>query len=101
MVVYARRYSSWELGVVMAMQEALARVCKTYSKEIFNLGMPFHLFGRRNSEGWPMRTPGNRATVPWSEIQFEDMEGHIYNLEHALHAEMDAIDDAKDLLQER
>jgi hypothetical protein len=29
------------------------------------------------------------------------MEGHIYSLEHALHAEMDAIDDAKDLLQER
>jgi hypothetical protein len=42
--------------------------------------------------------PKNRATVPWSEIQSEDMEGHIYSLEHALHAEMDAIDDAKDLL---
>jgi hypothetical protein len=100
-VVYARRYSSWEIGVVMAMQEALACICKTYSKEIFNLGMPFHLFGRCNSEGWPMRTPGNHATVPWTEIQFEDMEGHIYSLEHALHAEIDAIDDAKDLLQER
>jgi predicted nucleic acid-binding Zn-ribbon protein len=48
-----------------------------------------------------MRTLGNRATVPWTEIQFEDMEGHIYSLEHTLHAEMDAIDDAKDLLQER
>jgi hypothetical protein len=97
-VVYARRYSSWELGVVMAMQEALARICETYSKEIFNLGMPFQLFGRCNSEGWPMRTPGNRATVPWTEIQFEDMEGHIYSLEHTLHAKMDTIDDAKDLL---
>jgi hypothetical protein len=93
MVVYARRYPSWDIGVVMAMPEALARVCETYSKEIFNLGMPFHLFGRRYSEGWPMRTPGNRATVPWTEIQFEDMEEHIYNLEDALHAEMDAIDD--------
>jgi TolA-binding protein len=101
MVVYERRYSSWELGVVMAMQEALARVCETYSKEIFNLGMPFQLLGRHNSEGWPMRTLGNRAIAPSTEIQFEDMEGHIYNLEHALHAEMDAIDDAKDLLQER
>jgi hypothetical protein len=101
MVVYARRYSSWELGVVMTMQEALARICETYSKEIFNLDMPFHLFGRRNSEGWPMRTLGNCATLPWSEIQFEDMEGHIYSLELALHAEMDAIDDVKDLLQER
>jgi hypothetical protein len=85
----------------MAMQEALAHICETYSKEIFNLGMPFHLFGRRNSEGWPMRTPGNRAIVPWTEIQFEDMEGRICSLEHTLHAEMDAIDDAKDLLKER
>jgi hypothetical protein len=67
-VVYARRYPSWEIGVVMAMQEALARICETYSKEIFDLGMPFHLFGIRNSEGWPMRTPGDRATVPWTEI---------------------------------
>jgi hypothetical protein len=48
-----------------------------------------------------MRTPGNRAAVPWTEIQFEYMEGHIYSLEHALHAEMDAIDDAKDLLRKR
>jgi hypothetical protein len=63
--------------------------------------MPFHLFGRRNSEGWPMRTPGNRAIVPWTEIQFEDMEGRFCSLEHTLHAEMDAIDDAKDLLKER
>jgi hypothetical protein len=100
-VVYARRYSSWEIGVVMAMQEALACICETYSKEIFDLGMPFHLFGRRNSEGWPMRTPGDHAIVPQTKIQFEDMEGHVYSLEHALHAEMDAIDDAKDLLQER
>jgi hypothetical protein len=97
-VVYTRRYSSWEIGVVMVMKETLARICETYSKEIFNLGMPFHLFGRRNSEGWPMRTLGNHATVPWTEIQFVNMEGHVYSLEHALHAEMDAIDDAKDLL---
>jgi hypothetical protein len=100
-VVYARRYPSWEIGVVMAMQEALARICETYSKEIFNLGMPFHLFGRRNSEGWPMRTLGDHEIVPWTEIQLEDMEAHVYIIEHLHLAEMDAIDDAKDLLQER
>jgi hypothetical protein len=48
-----------------------------------------------------MRTLGNRAAVPWTKIQFEDMEGHVYSLELALHAKMDAIDDVKDLLQER
>jgi TolA-binding protein len=100
-MVYVRKYSSWEIGVVMAMQEAFAHICETYSNEIFDMGMAFHLFGRHSSEGWPMRTPGNRAAVPWTKIQFEDMEGHVYSLEHALHADMDAIDDAKDLLQER
>jgi hypothetical protein len=67
-VVYARRYPTWEIGVVMAMEEELACICETYSKEIFDLGTPFHLFGGRNSEGWPMRTPGNRAMVPWTEV---------------------------------
>jgi hypothetical protein len=100
-VVYVRRYLSWEIGVVMAMQEALARICEKYSKEIFDLGMPFHLFGRRNSEGWPMRTLGDHAAVPWTEIQLEDMEAHVYSTEHLLLAEMDATDNAKDLLQER
>jgi hypothetical protein len=100
-MVYARRYPSWEIGMVMAMEEALARICETYSKEIFDLGTPFHLFGRRNSEGCPMRTPGNRAMVPWIEVQLEDMEGHVYNLEHLLLAEMDTMDNAKNLLQER
>jgi hypothetical protein len=57
-VVYVRRYPPWEIGVVMAMQEVLAHICETYSKEIFDLGTPFHLFGRRNFEGWPMRTLG-------------------------------------------
>jgi hypothetical protein len=85
----------------MAMEEALARICEMYSKEIFDLGTPFHLFERRNSQGWPMRTPGNRATVPWTEIQLEDMEAHVYNIEHLLLAKMDAIDNAKDLLRER
>jgi hypothetical protein len=100
-MVYARRYPSWEIGVVMVMQEALARICETHSKEIFDLDMPFHIFGRRNSEGWPMKTPGNRATVPWTEIQLEDMEAHVYIIEHLLLAEMDATDNARDLLQER
>jgi hypothetical protein len=44
-MVYTRRYPSWEIGVVMAMQEALARICKTYSKEIFDLGMPSTFLG--------------------------------------------------------
>jgi hypothetical protein len=100
-MIYARRYPSWEIGVVMAMQEALARICETYSKEIFDLGMPFHLSGRRNSKGLLMRTLGDRAIVPWTEIQLEDMEAHVYSIEHLLLAEMDAIDNSKDLLQER
>jgi hypothetical protein len=100
-VVYARRYPTWEIGVVMAMEEALARIYEMYSKEIFDIGTPFHLFGRRNFEGWPMRTPGNHATVSWTEVQLEDMEAHVYNIEHLLLDEMDATNNAKDLLRER
>jgi hypothetical protein len=39
--------------------------------------------------------------VPWTNVQLEDMEGHVYNLEHLLLAEMDPTDNAKELLQER
>jgi hypothetical protein len=94
-------YPAWETGVVMAMEEALACICEMYSKEIFKLGTSFHLFGRRNSDVWPMRTPRNHGSLPWTEVQLEDMEGHVYNLDHLLHVEMDATDDAKELLQER
>jgi hypothetical protein len=48
-----------------------------------------------------MRTLGDRATVPWTEIQLEDMEAHVYSMEHLLLAKMDATDNAKDLLEER
>jgi hypothetical protein len=48
-----------------------------------------------------MRTPRNPAIVPWTKIQLEDMEAHVYSIEHLLLAEMDAIDNAKDLLRER
>jgi hypothetical protein len=34
-VVYAIRYPSQEIGLVMAIEEVLARICETYSKEIF------------------------------------------------------------------
>jgi hypothetical protein len=34
-VVYTIRYPSREIGLVMAMEEVLARICETYSKEIF------------------------------------------------------------------
>jgi hypothetical protein len=72
-----------------------------YSKEISKLDTSFHQFGRRNYEGWPMRTPGIRGDLPWTKIQLEDMESHAFNLEHLLCIEMDATDDAKQLLQER
>jgi hypothetical protein len=67
-VVYSRMYPSWEKGVMMAMEEALARICDMYTKEISNMDNSFHQFGRRNSEGWPMRTPGVRGGLPWTEI---------------------------------
>jgi chromosome segregation ATPase len=93
-------YPGWETGVRMAMEEALAR-CDMYSKDISKMDTSFRQFGRRNSEGWAMRTPGLREGLPWTEIQLEDMESYAFSLEHLLCIEMDAMDDAKNQLQER
>jgi hypothetical protein len=100
-MVDSRMYPGWETGVMMAMEEALAHISDMSSKEISKLDNSFHQFGRRNSEGWPMRTLGIRGGLPWTKIQLEDMESYAFNLEHLLHTEMDAMDDAKKLLQER
>jgi hypothetical protein len=80
-VVYLRMYPGWEIGVMMAIEEALVCICDMYSKEISKMDTSFHKFGRHNSEGWPMRTPGIRGGLPWTEIQLEDMESYAFNLE--------------------
>jgi hypothetical protein len=41
-VVYSRMYPSWETGIMMAMEEALARICGMYVKEIFKMDNSFH-----------------------------------------------------------
>jgi hypothetical protein len=84
----------------MAMQEVLARICNMYADNISKKNCSFHLFGRRNSDGWPMRTPESRGTLLWTKIQLEDMETHVYNLEHLLCGEMKSSDEAKELLHE-
>jgi hypothetical protein len=41
-VVYSRMYPSWETGVLMAMEEALARICGMYVQEISELDNSIH-----------------------------------------------------------
>jgi chromosome segregation ATPase len=48
-----------------------------------------------------LRTPGFHEGLPWTEIQLEDMESYAFNMEHMLHSEMDATDDAMFQLQEK
>ena len=83
----------------MAMQEALARICDIYSESMPE-GSSCYIFGRRNQDGMPVRTAGDRLGLRWSEIQFEDLEGHVYNLEEMLRTEMEELDWAKGLLQQ-
>jgi hypothetical protein len=85
----------------MAMEEALARICGMYVQEISELDNSIYQFGRRNSDGWALRTLGRRESLPWTEIQLEDMETYAFDLEHMLRSEMDATDDAKYQLQEK
>jgi hypothetical protein len=94
-VVYSRMYLGWETGIMMAMEEALAHICGMYVQEISEMNNYFHQFGRRNSDGWALSTPGLREGLPWTEIQLEDMETYAFNMELMLCDEMDAIDDAK------
>jgi hypothetical protein len=67
-VVYSRMYPSWETGIMMAMEEALARMCGMYVQEISEMDNSFHQFGRRNSDGWALSTLGLREGLPWTEI---------------------------------
>jgi hypothetical protein len=94
-VVYSRMYLGWDTGIMMAMEEALARICGMYPKEIFDMDNTFQQFGRRNHEGWALSTPGRREGLPWTEIQLEDMETYAFNMEIMLRGEMDATADGK------
>jgi hypothetical protein len=80
---------------MMAMEEALARICNMYIHEISEMDNSIHQFGRRNSDGWALRTLGLCEGLPWTDIQLEDMESYAFNMEHMLRSEMDATDDAK------
>jgi hypothetical protein len=93
-VVYSRMYPGWETGVMMAMEEALARICGMYVQEISEMNNFVHQFERRNLDGWALRTIGLREGLPWTEIQLEDMESYAFNMEHMVRSEMDATDDA-------
>jgi myosin heavy subunit len=100
-VVYSQMYPGWDTRIMMAMEEALARICGMYPKEIFDMDNTFQQFGRRNHEGWALSTPGRREGLPWTEIQLEDMETYAFNMETMLHNEMDATDNAKYQLREK
>jgi hypothetical protein len=41
-VVYSRMYLGWETGIMMAMEEALARICGMYVQEISELNNSIH-----------------------------------------------------------
>ncbi|KAM0899984.1 hypothetical protein ACQ4PT_020933 [Festuca glaucescens] len=98
-VVYLKGYPSWEDGVVMAMQEALARIVYMHGGSIdVESGRQF--FGRRSSLGFPMRTSGSREGLSWIQIQFEDMEMYAYKVETLLCAEMRDLDWTKHTIKE-
>jgi hypothetical protein len=98
-VVYLKTYPDWEDGVVMAMQEALARIVYRYENDI-DEDSDIQYFGRRNSAGFCFRTKGNREGMTWTAIQFEDMERYARKMEHHLRMEMNNCDLTKQILQE-
>ncbi|KAK1694751.1 hypothetical protein QYE76_011448 [Lolium multiflorum] len=98
-VVYLKTYPDWEDGVVMAMQEALARIVYRYRNDIDEDSDIQH-FGHRSSAGFCIRTKGNCEGMTWTAIQFEDMERYAQKMEHHLRLEMKDCDLIKQILQE-
>jgi low affinity Fe/Cu permease len=86
-IVFYKMSPNWEIGVEMAMQEALARTVQTYQHEM-SQGSSFYAFGRRFEDGTANRTAGDRVGMDYRVIQMEDLECHIVNLEESLTAEM-------------
>jgi len=86
-IVFYKESPNWEIGVEMAMQDALARTVQTYRQEI-SQDSAFYAIGRRFEDGTANRTAGDRGGMDYEVIQMEDLECHIVNLENNLTAEM-------------
>ena len=83
-----------------ATQEALARICETYF-EMLPQTSPYRNFGKRNAEGLPCYSDGDREHMSLMQVHLEDMELLSHRTETILRAEMGVLDQAKELIEQQ
>ena len=92
-LVFIKEYPSWDLGITMAMQEALARTLEVYREEISEEST-FYVFGRRSLDGTVIRTTGGRDEMCWMATQLEDLEVLVFHMGESLEEEAQRITNA-------
>ena len=88
------------MGIMMAKQEALARICERY-RELLPPGSIHRRFGRRGATGLPHWSGNDRENMPMMELQLEDLEATIHRAVTLLGAESWVVDQSKELIAEQ
>jgi hypothetical protein len=89
--IFSREYSSWDVGVDMAMQDALTRICGSYHEEM-NAGSVFRLFGRSTPKGHLLIPMTPKAEMNRSRAQMQDLSCLLAAMENELDMEMEQND---------
>ena len=99
-IIFTKEYTTWETGLLLATQEALARICETYF-DMLPQTSPYRNFGKRNAEGLPCYSDGDREHMSLMQVHLEDMELLSHRTETILRAEMGVLDQAKELIEQQ
>ena len=99
-IIFRKEYTTWETGLLLAMHEALARICETYY-ELLPQTSPYRVFGRRDAEGLPYYSDGDREHMGLMQIHLEDLELLAHRTETILRADMGVLDQAKELIEQQ
>ena len=94
---FSKTYPSWKEGVNSAMLYLLSRMCYAYYDDL-PVDSQFRMFGRRDDDGTPMVTVGDRSNISLLKKHMEDMEFYAEELEYRRHMEMTVGDQAKAVL---
>ena len=85
---------------MLAMYEALSRICEEYYQQLLPDSM-YRQFGKRDTRGMPYWTEEGRNEMGFMEIHLEDLEMLAYGTETIFRAEMKVLDQAKELIQKQ
>jgi hypothetical protein len=90
-IIFTRVYPSWDLGVDMAMQDALTRICGSYHGEMHAQSV-FRQFGRSTPEGNPVVSTMTKFDLSRSRAQMQDLTCLLADMENGLNMEMEQND---------